>query len=95
MLSWKPLYKTSAWRQVALPTAVHPLQVTTCQESLFNWKDLMVWWVHLVYVLVKMESGELTCVGVQAAGDTEHVVVLVYEQQVILSVYLCWCTSSR
>ena len=30
-----------------------------------------------------------TCVGVQAAGDTECVLVLMYKQQVILSVYLC------
>ena len=36
-----------------------------------------------------------TCVDVQAAGDTKGVLVLVYKQQVILSVYLCWCTSSR
>ena len=30
-----------------------------------------------------------TCVDVQAAGDTECVLVLVYKQQVILGVYLC------
>ena len=30
-----------------------------------------------------------TCVDVQAAGDTNGVLVLVYKQQVILRVYLC------
>ena len=30
-----------------------------------------------------------TCVDVQAADDTECVLVLMYKQQVILSVYLC------
>ena len=30
-----------------------------------------------------------TCVGVQAAGDTECVLVLMYKQQAILRVYLC------
>ena len=30
-----------------------------------------------------------TCADVQAAGDTECVLVLVHKQQVILSVYLC------
>ena len=32
---------------------------------------------------------------VEQISDTGHVLVLVYKQQVILSVYLCRCTSSR
>ena len=49
----------------------------------------MVRGLYMGCVLVKMESVELTCVRVQAVGDTERVLVLVYKQWVILSVYLC------
>ena len=67
---------------------MHPLQVKTSQESCVDWKDLIVWCVYLAYVLVKMESGELTCVRVQAADDTDRVRVVGEVLEVVFRCFL-------